>query len=513
MLAALVLLPVLVGAWLLWRIHVHDSAFQHESARDAGNLERAALLQLHFKTQVQEWKNILLRGADPAQLAKYRKGFEDEYAEAQQDAAELERTLDDPTARELVGSFLAAHRTMQERYLAALKPFVAGGGTDFRAADKAVKGQDRLPTDTITRLGERIHANVLDSHRQRQESSARERWWTLAVLSLLAAGCASMVAGYVRRMRRDLGRVAATLGAVAAGDLRPRCSLTRADEIGRIAADLDRALAGLAQAVGGAVQAAAMVGERSASLDQLSQRMASVAEETSAQSSSAAAAAAQAQSSIDQVGARTGELDAAIGVIARSSGEAATVAREAAERTAQARVAVERLDAAGREIGEVVRLIATIAGRTNLLALNAAIEAAGAGEAGRGFAVVAGEVKELARQTAAATEQVSARVEAICAGVRQSTDGIGAITAVVERIVVLAGTIAEAVDRQQSLTREVSANITGVVAGAREIAGTVAGASQASQEASSGAVQLRAEAEALATVARQLRALMGSFRA
>jgi methyl-accepting chemotaxis protein len=140
------------------------------------------------------------------------------------------------------------------------------------------------------------------------------------------------------------------------------------------------------------------------------------------------------------------------------------------------------LAAAGEKIGDVLRLISAIAGQTNLLALNATIEAARAGEAGKGFAVVASEVKELASQTAKATEEIAGQVAAIQASTEECVTAIGGISATIREISTIATTIASAVEEQGAATREIAQSVQQVAAGTSEVAVNVAGASHAADQ-------------------------------
>ncbi len=183
-------------------------------------------------------------------------------------------------------------------------------------------------------------------------------------------------------------------------------------------------------------------------------------------SSGAEEMAAQAQS----VATSTEEMSATISNIAVSASEAATVASEGVEQAGQTRAVIDGLGDSSAKIGDVTQLISSIASQTNLLALNATIEAARAGEAGRGFAVVAGEVKDLASQTAAATDDIARTVESITAGVRAAVDSMGAVSRLIDRMSELQVTIAAAVEQQSVAVNEVTANVGGVAVAASESA-------------------------------------------
>jgi methyl-accepting chemotaxis protein len=200
---------------------------------------------------------------------------------------------------------------------------------------------------------------------------------------------------------------------------------------------------------------------------------------TSAQATAAAAASEEASSSINTVAAATEELASSVAEIGRQVTHSSDVAGGAVEKAGKTTEMVSGLAAAGEKIGDVLRLISAIASQTNLLALNATIEAARAGEAGRGFAVVASEVKELASQTAKATEEIAGQVAAIQASTGECVAAIGGISETIREISAIATTIAAAVEEQGSATREIARSVQQVAAGTSEVAVNVAGASNA----------------------------------
>jgi methyl-accepting chemotaxis protein len=203
---------------------------------------------------------------------------------------------------------------------------------------------------------------------------------------------------------------------------------------------------------------------------------------TSAQATAAAAASEEASSSINTVAAATEELASSVAEIGRRVTHSSNVADAAVGKAAKTNEMVEALAAAGEKIGDVLRLISAIAGQTNLLALNATIEAARAGEAGKGFAVVASEVKELASQTAKATEEIAGQVAAIRASTEECVTAIGSISDTIGEISAIATTIASAVEQQESATREIAQSVQQVAAGTSEVAVNVAGASHAADQ-------------------------------
>ena len=203
---------------------------------------------------------------------------------------------------------------------------------------------------------------------------------------------------------------------------------------------------------------------------------------TSERASAAAAASEEASASVNTVAAATEELASSVAEIGRQVTHSSGVADDAVAKAGQTTEMVGSLAAAGEKIGDVLRLIGAIASQTNLLALNATIEAARAGDAGRGFAVVASEVKELASQTAKATEEIAGQVAAIQSATGDCVTAIGGISDTIREISGIATTIAAAVEEQDSATREIARSVQQAAAGTSEVSVNVAGASQAADQ-------------------------------
>ncbi|MCA9039853.1 MAG: PAS domain-containing protein [Planctomycetaceae bacterium] len=235
-----------------------------------------------------------------------------------------------------------------------------------------------------------------------------------------------------------------------------------------------------------------------------SKTMAALTEETARQSQVVAAASEQATKNVETVSSATEELSSSISEIARHVQDASMMTAQAVEEANRTNVTIKDLGEASNEIGQVIKVITSIAQQTNLLALNATIEAARAGEAGKGFAVVANEVKELARQTAKATEEISQKIEAIQNVTGGAAEAIQSIGTSISRINEISTTIASAVEEQTAATSEISRNVAEAARGTAEVSNNITGVSKAAEEGGQGAVEISRSADALAAESARL---------
>ncbi len=233
--------------------------------------------------------------------------------------------------------------------------------------------------------------------------------------------------------------------------------------------------------------------------------------ETSRQTATVAAASTQASANVETVASATEELAASINNIAQQVTRSAEIANKAAEEARRTNAVVEGLAAGTQKIGEVVTLIQSIASQTNLLALNATIEAARAGEHGRGFAVVASEVKALANQTANATEEISAQIQAIQTATGEAVNAIQVISGTIAEIDEISSEIAAAVDQQGAATREIAGNVQQAANSTRDVNDSILSVSRASDEAGRATARLLDAANGLSSQSGRLKSEVDSF--
>ncbi len=315
-----------------------------------------------------------------------------------------------------------------------------------------------------------------------------------------------------RAIVRSLGKVTDVATALAASDLTKTADLTSRDEVGRMGTALDTAVTNLRSTVGTIDSSATSLAGAAEEMSSVSNQIAAAAEHTTDQAESVSAAAAQISLSVNTVSAGSEEMGASISEISRNANDAVQVASDAVALAAATSTTIGKLGASSEEIGNVVKIITSIAAQTNLLALNATIEAARAGEAGKGFAVVASEVKQLAQETAKATEDIAGRVVAI------QTDSAGAVIAVeqisevIARISDFQNTIAAAVEEQTATTAEMNRSVTEASTGTDSIATTITGVAEAARTTSQGVSEQQQAVAELARMSSDLTTMVAAFR-
>jgi methyl-accepting chemotaxis protein len=309
------------------------------------------------------------------------------------------------------------------------------------------------------------------------------------------------------------------------GDM-ARAMQTMTESLRKVLGDISGGVQTLASS---ATELSAISGQTAAGVKSMSEKASTVAasaEEASSNTNSVAASMEEASTNLASVASATEEMSATVGEIASNSEKARTISEQATAQAQAISSMMQQLGQAAQEIGKVTETITDISSQTNLLALNATIEAARAGAAGKGFAVVANEIKELARQTAAATEDIKSKI----AGVQTSTGGaiadIEKITGVIKEVGSIVASIAAAIEEQATVTKDVAGNIAQASTGVKDanervsqtatvsksMAQDVAGVNAAVGEIRQGGEQVQASAMELSNLAEKLKSVVGQFK-
>ena len=387
---------------------------------------------------------------------------------------------------------------------------VVNAGNDF--ADKAtaaVEGVKQI-------LGELVSSFdlLLQQNHEALNQANRSLNLTIAVTTFVALIVGIFVAVSMSRgISSATQSVLTQAEAIAAGDLtRDELKVRSQDELGDLTTAINKMSGSLKRMILAITENARQVARASHELSSTSQQITANSEETSAQANVVSTATQNVSQNLQTVATGAEEMGASIKEIAKNATAAARVATSAVKVAETATATVAKLGDSSAEIGQVIKVITSIAQQTNLLALNATIEAARAGEAGKGFAVVANEVKELAKETAKATEDISRKIEAIQGDTKAAVDAIASISTVIHQINDISNTIATAVEEQNATTNEMARNVSEAAHGSGEITSNIAGVAQAAESTSRGAADTQKAAQLLVETSNELRRLVEQFK-
>jgi methyl-accepting chemotaxis protein len=376
---------------------------------------------------------------------------------------------------------------------------------DFQTAFSEVEEQLPAVGDALGRVAAAASKSVGDE----RDRAVTALSVAAAIGMLLTVAISWLV---MRSIILPLRDVSVVLNGMAEGDLTHTSKVDSTDEVGRMARDLNRAIGSVRGTVQSLSTTARTVGTSADELSGASQRICSAAGQARDRAGEANRAAGEVSHNVDTLASASEEMGGSISEISRNANDALRVAGDAVAMADQTNTMMSRLGASSVEIGNVVKVITSIAEQTNLLALNATIEAARAGDAGKGFAVVAGEVKDLAQETARATDDISRRVDAIQADTDRAIEAIGEIGSIIARINDFQVTIASAVEEQTASTQESSRTVSDVASRTSEIAATIADISDVAGRNTSEAETSLTAARRLAGLAEDMNALVARFR-
>jgi methyl-accepting chemotaxis protein len=488
------------------------------------------------------WKHMGVKEADKKTAAK--ESIDAARAEYKKNFGNLSEKVTDQSGKQLLKNFEDGVGNMKEVNNKSLE--LSSGGKEAEAiALYATEGQVKMKSvdeagDALIEF-EKKQQKAIDDETEAMVARAKMLLLVIGIIAVIVAFALGIFTA--RTISRPIAASVGLLDHISNGDLSnevPPELRNRKDEAGTLARAMQTMTETLRKLLGdltGGIQTlassstelSAVAGQTTSSVKNMSSKastVAAAAEESSSNTTSVAASMEQTTTNLQSVAGATEEMSATVGEIASNSEKARAISDEATVQAQNIGAMMQQLGQAAQEIGKVTETITDISSQTNLLALNATIEAARAGAAGKGFAVVANEIKELARQTATATEDIKAKI----AGVQNSAGGaiadIEKISGVIKEVSSIVSSIAAAIEEQATVTKDVAGNIAQASTGVKDaneriaqtatvsksIAQDISGISSAVEEVAQGGQQVQASAAELSKLAEQLKAMVGQFK-
>jgi methyl-accepting chemotaxis protein len=486
----------------------------------APSIKAAVSLQRELNQAQSKGRQVILAGTQSARREAAKKLFDDAWNDIEADVSQLDtlsarfvRAEDRQRVADIkkqIGTLRAVQESAMTRAASGQRDAVVSAGNEF--SDRAMAAVEGIKT-TLDDL-EKSLDDLMKQNGEQLTTASHSLELTLLVSTLVALVVGIGVAITLSRKISSVTRmVVDQASAIASGDLTHQdLAVSGEDELAELARALNNVNQSLKNMISAITENAEHVASASEELSATSNQITANSEETSAQARVVSQAGEHINQNLQTIATGAEEMTATVNEIAKNAMEAARVSTEAVATAEATNATVGKLGASSAEIGKVIEVITSIAQQTNLLALNATIEAARAGEAGKGFAVVANEVKELAKQTAKATDEIGHKITAIQSNTAGAVDAIGSIKAVIDKISHISGVIATAVEEQSATTNEMSRNVGEAAKGAGEISQNIAGVAEAAESTSTSVAESQKATEHLARMSQQLRELVGQFK-
>lgn len=483
----------------------------------------------------------LILERSPAQRAEERKIIEEEHAQYKKALEEMEKLEINEEGKKLIAKTKEAVLAAREANNKVIDLAMAGRSAEasdlfVKVSASNTKAVDAAVSELIAYQEKRTEFR----YRQSQQSYATAKI-VLIVIGVLAIAIGIYLAfATTRSITQPIAKGVTFATEMAKGDLTQTIDVRQKDEVGTFAAALQQMgenLRSMFRDVGAGVR---RLSTSSSELSAIAQQMSSRTEQTSEKSKSVATAAEEMSSSMTTVAAAMEQATTNLGSVATATEEMTSTVREIANNAEKARgitnsavgkatsitEKVNELGTSARDIGKITEAISAISAQTNLLALNATIEAARAGAAGKGFAVVANEIKELAKQTATATEDIKSKIEAIQASTQSNIAEVAEVSGIIKEVNEIVSTIAAAIEEQSVTTKDIARNIAQASQGIQEvnqnvaqssavskqIAEDISGVNLAATDISTSSAHVRLSASDLLKLAEQLNTMVSAFK-